>query len=199
MDTLARLKFNDLAPDLPILTSEGKSVRLSSLWRRKPVLLNFIRHFGCPQCKEMLDMLGELKPELEMKGLSLAVITQGNPEETKVFCSQHAAGMFCYCDPERKAYLAYGLARGGLRETFLSLRVWRANARASREKGYRVEFPPDGQDAYQMAGSFIIGKDGRIRLPYYYDDIADHPDATLLLQGVLDTDWNRPFDGALGS
>jgi peroxiredoxin len=199
MDKSKRLKFNDPAPDLPVLNSDGKPVRLSSLWRKKPVLLNFIRHFGCPQCKQMLDMLGEMRLDLAKQGLSLAVITQGTPAETQVFCSRHAAGVFCYCDPERKAYAAYGLGRGGLRETFLSWRVWQANARAKREKGYRVELPPPGQDAFQMAGSFVIGKDGRIRLPYYYDDIADHPDATLLLQGVLQTDWSKPFDGPLGA
>jgi peroxiredoxin len=199
MKKTVRLKFNDPAPDLPILTTGGKSVRLSTLWRKKPVLLNFIRHFGCPQCKEMLDMLADIKPDLAKQGLSLAIITQGTPAESLVFCSQHAAGMFCYCDPERKAYAAYGLGKGGLRETFLSLRVWRANARAKREKGYKVEIPPAGQDAFQMAGSFVIGIDGRVRMPYYYDDIADHPDATLLLQGVLHTDWNKPFNAPLGA
>ncbi len=45
-----------------------------------------------------------------------------------------------------------------------------------------------------MAGLFVIGKDGRIHLPYYYDDIADHPPLDLLLHGVLGVNWVKPLE-----
>ena len=51
----------------------------------------------------------------------------------------------------------------------------------------------------QLAGTFVIGTDGRIRLPYYYDNIADHPPVDLLLHGVMGMDWNRPFEGPVGA
>jgi len=194
-----RLKFNDLAPDCEILTTSGDSILLSSLWQAQPLLLNFLRHFGCPQCKQMMDMLSEWQPELKKRGVGIGVITQANAEQTKEFCAIHAPNLSCFCDPKREAYKAYGLPRGGLHETFLSLRVWRENGRARREKGYRVELPPAGQDAFQMAGTFVIGTDGHIRLPYYYEDIADHPLAELAFEGVLSTNWNTPFDAPLGS
>jgi hypothetical protein len=54
--------------------------------------------------------------------------------------------------------------------------------------------PPEGQDAYQMAGTFVIGTDGRIRLPYYYEDIADHPPVELLLHGLLGMQWSEPLE-----
>ncbi len=37
--------------------------------------------------------------------------------------------------------------------------------------------------------------DGTIRLPYYYDHIADHPSVDLLLHGVMGMDWNQTFNG----
>jgi hypothetical protein len=46
----------------------------------------------------------------------------------------------------------------------------------------------------QLAGIFIIGTNGRIRLPYYYDNIADHPSLDLLLHGVLGVNWKTPFE-----
>ena len=49
-----------------------------------------------------------------------------------------------------------------------------------------------------MSGTFIIGTNGRIELPYYYDHIADHPALELLLEGVLSTKWTQPFDGPVG-
>jgi len=46
----------------------------------------------------------------------------------------------------------------------------------------------------QLAGIFIIGTNGRLRLPYYYDNIADHPPMDLLLHGVMGINWKSPFE-----
>lgn len=191
------LKFNDLAPDVELKTVEGAPLLLSSLWHEKVLVLAFIRHFGCPQCKEMLDELAQFKPELAEKGLSLAVVTQGQPEETRAFCGERIPDVKCLSDPERKAYRAFGLGRGKLRQTFLSQRVLRSNRDLLKRKGWKTELPPAGQDAMQMSGIFIIGPDGRIRLPYYYDDIADHPPLELLLGGIMGMGWGQPLIGPI--
>ena len=86
MAKLARLKFNDPAPDLEILTAENNLIRLSSLWAENTLLLVFTRHFGCPQCKEMLAQVVEAKTEIEGAGLTIAAVTQGKPDEALEFC-----------------------------------------------------------------------------------------------------------------
>lgn len=195
MPTLAHLKFNDPAPDVELQDIDCNPVRLSSLWQKQVLILAFTRHFGCPQCKEMVDQLAIAGPEMRAKNLSLAIVTQGTPEEAKIFCEQRAPGILCLSDPDRKAYLAYGLERASVWQTFLSLDVWRSNRRLKRERGWNTELPPKGQDAMQMAGTFVIAPDGTIRLPYYYDHIADHPSLDLLLHGVMGMDWNQTFNG----
>jgi peroxiredoxin len=192
------LKFSSPAPDLELSAATGETVRLASLWANRPLLLAFVRHFGCPQCKELLDFLKENSTRLEAAGLGVAIVTQGTVPETLEFGQRHAPGLLCLADPQRQAYRAYQVERGGLRQTFLSPRVWRANLRAAQKKGYQVELPPPGQDAMQMAALFVIGQDGLIRLPYYYEDIADHPPIDLLLGGVLSTRWDTPYDAPLG-
>jgi peroxiredoxin len=192
-----QLNFSQSAPDLEVLDASGTPVRLSSLWAQRPVLLAFTRHFGCTQCKEMLEELVAGKDRLEKAGLAIAVVTQGTPEETAEFARQYAPGLRLLADPERKAYRAYGLERGNLFQTLLNPKVWSAVS-ASRKKGYKVEMPPAGQDAMQMSGTFIIGPTGQIELPYYYDDIADHPPLDLLLNGVLSTRWTASFEGPVG-
>jgi peroxiredoxin len=191
------LNFYHIAPDLTVLDTSGKPVQLSSLWAKKPLLLAFTRHFGCTQCKEMLDELVAGRENLEKAGLGIAIIMQGTPDATAGFARKFAPGLLALADPERKAYQAYGLERGSLFQTFLNRKVWAAVSR-SRKKGYLVERPPAGQDAMQMSGTFIINLAGRIELPYYYDDIADHPPLDLLLEGVLATDWKASFDGPVG-
>ena len=195
MAKLAHLKFNDPAPDLELLDIDGKAVSISSLWKEQVLVLAFTRHFGCPQCKEMVDMLAKAAPEIKSSGLGLAFVTQGTPEATKAFCEERAPGQICLADPDRKAYRAYGLERASIWQTFLSRRVWQSNRRLKKERGWNADLPPAGQDAMQLAGTFVISTDGRIRLPYYYDNIADHPPVDLLLHGVLGMDWSQPFDG----
>jgi peroxiredoxin len=198
MAKLKRLNFNHPAPDLVLQDTSGQPVSLSSLWAQRPLLLAFTRHFGCTQCKEMLEELVSGKAQIDQAHLNLAVITQGTPEAAAVFAQQFAPGLFVLADPNRKAYAAYGLERGNLFQTFLNLKVWQAISR-SRRKGYAVEMPPAGQDAMQMSGSFIISTAGRVILPYYYDHIADHPPLELLLRGVFSTQWEKPFEGPAGS
>jgi len=197
MTNINHLKFNDRAPDLELLDVDGKPVRLSALWKKQAIVLAFARHFGCPQCKEMVTMLTHVSKDMEANGLLPVVVTQGKPKEAKAFCRKYARGVLCLSDSERRAYRAYGLAPANLLQTFLSPRVWASNARLRREKGWRTEFPPKGQDAMQMAGMFVIGMDGLIRLPYYYDDIADHPPLDLLLHGVMGVNWKKPLEKPL--
>ncbi len=197
MSKKKHLNFNSSAPDLELLDTSGKPVRLSSLWVKKPLLLAFTRHFGCTQCKEMLENLVAGKEAIEKAGLGLAIIMQGTPEASAGFAKEFAPGLLALADPERRAYQAYGLERGGLFQTLINPKVWNAVSR-SRKKGYQVEMPPAGQDAMQMSGTFIISQDGRIEMPYYYDNIADHPPLELLLDGVLSTDWKASFEGPVG-
>lgn len=192
-----QIQFNHSAPDLVLMNTKGEPVQLSSLWADKPLLLAFTRHFGCTQCKEMLEELVEGKDRIHQAGLEIAVIMQGTPESTAIFGRRYAPGLLCLADPERQAYEAYGLERGNLFQTFLNPKIWSAVSR-SRKKGYDVAPPPAGQDAMQMSGTFIIGSNGKIKLPFYYDHIADHPPLDLLLSGVLSTRWDEPFDGPVG-
>jgi len=195
MPKIAHLRFNDYAPDLELLDVESQTVRLSSLWNKRVLILAFTRHFGCPQCKEMVDILAHSAKDFKSAKLSLAVVTQGSPDDTKNFCAERGLEKVCLSDPQRTAYQAYGLERATIWQTFISWHVWQSNNRLKKERGWTPELPPLGQDAMQMSGTFVIGTDGRIRLPYYYDDIADHPPVDLLLRGVMGMNWDKPFEG----
>jgi peroxiredoxin len=42
----ARLAIGDAAPDVAVFDVSGRNVALSEMWRRGPVVLTFLRHFG---------------------------------------------------------------------------------------------------------------------------------------------------------
>jgi len=191
------LKFNQDAPDLTLLNTASDPVRLSSLWADKPLLLAFTRHFGCTQCKEMLSELVTSKPKLDNAGLDIAVIMHASPQEAAQFAETFAPGLLSLADPDRKAYQAYGVERGNIWQTVLNWKVFLA-VKEAKKKGFMLEPPPAGQDAMQMSAIFIINTRGKIVLPFYYDNIADHPSLDVLLSGVLTTAWDKPFEGPIG-
>ena len=41
-----RLKIGDPAPSVKVLSASGQPVALSDLWRERPRLFAFLRHFG---------------------------------------------------------------------------------------------------------------------------------------------------------
>ena len=109
MSNINHLKFNDRAPDLELLEADGNAIKLSSIWKKQAIVLAFARHFGCPQCKEMVTTLAHAAKDMKANGLRAVVVTQGTPQEAKAFCRKYARGISCLSDPERRAYRAYGL------------------------------------------------------------------------------------------
>ena len=192
-----QIPFYREAPDLTLLNTAGEPVQLSSLWAEKPLLLSFTRHFGCTQCKEMLDELVAGRERILASGLNIASHHAGHARSHGRICRPLRPRPAVPGRPRARAYQAFGLERGNLFQTFLNPKVWRRYP-ARQQKGYKVEPPPAGQDAMQMSGTFIISTDGKIVLPYYYDHIADHPPLELLLNGVLSTRWDKPFEGPVG-
>jgi peroxiredoxin len=197
MKNKQHLNFNHSAPDLLLMDVNGKEIQLSSLWQKKPLLLAFTRHFGCTQCKAMLEDLVASREKINNAGLNIAVILMGSVAASLDFSKKFAPGLLCLTDPDRKAYKMYGIERGGIFQTFLNFKVWKA-IRMAGKMGYQVEQPPEGQDAMQMSGIFIVNRSGKIVLPYYFDHIADHPTIDLLLSGVLSTRWDQAFDAPVG-
>ena len=45
MEILHRLSPGDPAPDLPVFDAAGGTVTLGALWRERPSVLSFLRHF----------------------------------------------------------------------------------------------------------------------------------------------------------
>ena len=44
--TAEHLSQGNFAPDLSLVDDQGRTIRLSDLWRECPLVLLFVRHFG---------------------------------------------------------------------------------------------------------------------------------------------------------
>lgn len=55
-----------------------QSIELQSLWQEQPVVLFFLRRFGCQVCRWMASEISKLEPDLTANGVALVGV---GPEE----------------------------------------------------------------------------------------------------------------------
>lgn len=156
---------------------DRRALRLATLWEEQPLVLAFLRHFGCPFCLRVLSNLVRGADQFTARGARIAAVTMGAPDDAAAFCAARAPGILCLSDPARDSFRAYGLGRAGGAE-LLHPEVMVEGMRAAVE-GHLPGIPAG--DVLQMPGTFVIDTDGRVRLAYYSRTISDHPDNQLLL------------------
>src|ERR1700749_2145942 len=86
-----------------IRTESG--VSLLALAEASPVLLIFLRHFGCSFCRQAISDVADLKGELEKRGVRPVFVHLGTPERAKPFFDYYGIGeVGRVSDPEAAVY-----------------------------------------------------------------------------------------------
>ena len=132
---------------------------LGELSRRGPLMLVFLRHFGCTFCREDLAELSRRRADLERDGTRVAVLHRGTHAEAERFLAAAGlADMPAFADPDGSIARALGLRHG----TFLELLGPRNWFRATRSllRGHGVGFPVG--DPFFLPGAFLVSA-GRVR------------------------------------
>ena len=131
-------------------------------------------------CREHLAQLREHEQELDRVG---AVVVGVSFEESSVisrFAERESAPYPILSDPERKAYRAFGLTRGG------TTQVWSPNALRTYARGLlRGRLPRlPRADIAQLGGDFVLDPQGRVVYEYRSEESADRPAIDFLLDAV---------------
>lgn len=184
------LNVGDPFPDLPLESVDGP-VRLSERWASGPLVVVFMRHFGCPFCREHLILLGEAYDEIRDTGGEAVAIFQYSAESTENFCRSRGVPFECLGDPGRVAYRAAGLGRGS-RGEYLSLKVLRQRRRV-RKVGARPGLPSG--DVAQRPGTFVVDPSGITAFAHYNRDSTDNPSVAAVMDAVATAAPAKPsFD-----
>jgi peroxiredoxin len=167
-----------LAP-LRLFDHDAVPVRLGDLWAERPIVLLFVRHFGCIFSREQVNEFKKHLPQLRAEGVEMVVVGSGRDAFARAFREELSLDVLVLVDPELVAYRAAGLRRG-LRGS-LSPRLVPNVVRALR-KGYR----PRGLqgDLWQQGGVFVIAPGDRVLCSHVSKVGGDHPDPARVL-GVL--------------
>lgn len=167
------------APDVTVLTVEYQPVALSGLWSvsHHGLALVFLRHFGCPFCKEHARELHRRRTGFGDAGVEIVMIGPGTPAEAAAFVAELGLRDPVLTDPDRSAYRAYGLAEAPIR-SLLDPRIIAGGVRAA-VKGFLPRM--SSGNPLQLQGQFLIDRHGIIRSATRPRLMSDIPSARALL------------------
>lgn len=143
-----------------------------------PLLLVFLRHFGCPFCKESLMKLAENRHDIEVNGIKIVLVYMVEPHIASKYLRQYELNdVFQVSDPEEIMYKSFKLKKGSFTQLF-GLKVWgRWIELGVKKKLFNTA--PEG-NVSQMPGIFLLHK-GKIEKRYVPKSIADSPDYSQFL------------------
>jgi hypothetical protein len=148
---------------------------LLELTAESPVLLLFLRHFGCSFCRETLDRVSQVRGKLEGKGVRPVFVHLGTPERAKPYFDYYSlTDVERVSNPDASLYQnpAFGLGKTNPFSHFFRptvVKAWVTGAVRSYGIGLIKE------DGEQMPGVFYL-KNMKIANFYRYRTIADRPD-----------------------
>ena len=173
MTSQAAESVNELADVLATIRTES-GVSLLELVEASPVLLVFLRHFGCSFCRQAISDVADLRPELDKRGVRPVFVHLGTPERAKPFFDYYGIGdVERVSDPEARIYRnpVFLLSRINPWLTLLQPPVWWGWLKGAIFKHGIGAIKEDGE---QMQGLFFL-KGPKIVRQFRYRTIADEP------------------------
>jgi peroxiredoxin len=155
-------------------TESGKS--LLSVIDQGPVMLVFLRHFGCASCRETMADMAKAQAELRRRGVQPVFVHMGTPERARPFFDKFGlADVERVSDPKAEIYQApvfHLLKSTVVPEFFSGSQILAYTKRALWRYGAGT---PGKEDATQLPGVFFI-KERRITKAFRHRGVADRPD-----------------------
>ncbi|HTA86488.1 MAG TPA: SelL-related redox protein [Silvibacterium sp.] len=152
-------------------TESGKT--LLELVDERPVLLVFLRHFGCAFCRQAIDDVSKIRAELTARRVQVVFVHLGSPERAQPYFDYYGlSDVERVSNPDGSLYRdpAFTLARVSVFQLFRPA-VWIGWLKGAVFK-YRIGLLKE--DIQQMPGVFFL-RDRAIANVYRHRTIADRP------------------------
>ncbi len=166
----------NIAIDAAILDEmvTNKFENLKSISQEKPVLLVFLRHFGCVFCKEALSDLADKREQFEKKGIQLVFVHMSeNKVADDYFVKYNLKGVSHISDPMANYYKSFKITKGSFLQLY-GLQTW-IRGYAVKKEGHQLELAKHLGDSTQMPGLFLL-HNGEIRQQFIHKTVSDRPD-----------------------
>lgn len=188
-------KLGQIFQKLEVEAIDGDKIKVPTLWSKGPVVLYFIRRFGCIVCRHNATILSRCKAALDAKGVRFVAVAPERDGMEDFVAGNYFAGEV-YADPNRACYKALKLKRASLLG-ILSKRVRQVIERASNS-GIKGNMKGDFK---QLGGLFVITSDGqkghcRVLLEFRDAFFGDAVDASFMLKMLNIKEGDAGYDEA---
>lgn len=161
------------------MTTVNGSQSLAEIADEQPVLLVFLRFFGCSFCREAISDIAKRRKKLEAQGFRVVFVHMAADAEIaeKFFKKYKLYPIDHISDPEKVFYRAFGLGRGTPQQLF-GLMNWIRGFQASVLEGHgaTASFSQEELgDGFQMPGVFVLHR-GEVRKSFVHQHPYDRPD-----------------------
>ncbi|MDP4915332.1 MAG: SelL-related redox protein [Saprospiraceae bacterium] len=154
-----------------MVTNNGDSV--FNLTFENPVLLVFLRHFGCNFCKEALVDISKSRSKIETSGLKIVFVHMTDFDTAeKNFSKFGLLNIHHVSDPNCRYYSAFGLVKGNFNQLFglqSLIRGFSAGIKSGQSPSAQIG------DGFQMPGVFVIDR-GELKESFIHNLSSDRPD-----------------------
>ena len=175
----------DPARDVLLRDAMARRSHLADLWvgASRALILVFLRQYGCPLCREQVAALREHYASFRAEGIAVAAVGQGTPRDARQFGEQLSVPFPILPDADRSAYAAYGLMDGTAEQIYSPTPGLRLVAAMMR--GYLPHRIVGS--VRQLPGTFVIDRNGIVRMAHPGIHAADVPDIAALLPRIVAT------------
>ncbi len=173
----------DPARDVLLHDAMTSRTHLADLWVNTPraLILVFLRQYGCPLCREQVAALRERHDAFLAEGVAVAAIGQGTPRDARRFREQLSLPFPILSDADRSAFAAYGLVDGTVEQIYsLAPGLRLAGAMLRGHLPHRTV-----GSARQLPGTFVIDRNGIVRMAHPGLHAADVPEIAMLLPRIV--------------
>jgi hypothetical protein len=162
---------------MKFMTNKGE--RLEDLGNQGPVLLVFLRHFGCTFCRETMADLAKVRHQIEAENIKILLVHMTDTNLAQGMLDIYGLGDLSHISDVNEAlYRRFGFNRVSLKSLFGVKNWWRAFV-AGLVKGHLVGKPVG--DPYQMPGVVLYHKNKTIN-NFVYEFVSDRPDFVKIAQ-----------------
>lgn len=162
---------------LRIRTNRGRT--LQEMSQDRPLLLVFLRHRGCPFCRETLMDLREQRREIERTGFQIVIVQMDRDQIAHEFLYKYGlADLPRISDENRSLYRAFGLRRAEL-WNLIGPPVWLRGIKAIVLEGNGIGLLYT--DPFQMPGVFAVYQ-GQIVRSFMHRRASDRPNYVKFVQ-----------------
>jgi peroxiredoxin len=151
----------------------NKGEVLLEVSKEQPVMLVFLRHFGCTFCRDTLTAISRYRDSIEKQGTRIILIHQLDEESAvEELKKYNLSDIEHVSDKELILYKGFHLRRGTITQLF-GVKEWSEFLKKGIIGGLGIGAPGD-QDPFQMPGIFLIFE-GKIIKQFVHRTASETP------------------------